>query len=64
MNNPMPDPTLEQVCRTFPGWQCWTGVSGLFYARLHADQDVMVQGESTVDLCDEIRRAESKRATS
>jgi len=27
------EPTLADVQREFPGYECWRGVSGLYYAR-------------------------------
>jgi hypothetical protein len=27
------EPTLADVQREYPGWECWRGVSGLYYAR-------------------------------
>jgi hypothetical protein len=27
------EPTLADVQRDYPGWECWRGVSGLYYAR-------------------------------
>jgi hypothetical protein len=56
------EPTVSDVQREFPGWRCWRGVSGLYYAR-HVDAlpgaGAEVKGEDAVDLRDQIRRAEA-----
>ena len=47
----------------FPQWHVWRGVSGLVYARRpRTSPPAVVRGEDAVDLRDQIRRAESKRA--
>lgn len=32
-SDPEDEPTLADVQREFPGYECWRGVSGLYYAR-------------------------------
>ncbi len=47
----------------FPRWHVWRGISGLVYARaLLTSPPVVVRGEDAVDLRDQIRRAEARRA--
>jgi hypothetical protein len=53
-------PALADVQREFPGWECWRGTSGLYYARRCArprSHRADVQGEDPLDLRDQIRRA-------
>jgi hypothetical protein len=53
------DSELAAVARRFPAWECWKGVSGLWYARLRGHpRDEPVTGESPEDLGDSIDRAE------
>jgi hypothetical protein len=62
VTSPTPEPTLTDVQREFPKWQCWRAVSGLYYAR-RADAEsgdhAHVKGEDPMDLRDQIIRAES-----
>jgi hypothetical protein len=45
--------------REFPCWRVWRGVAGLVYARrLRASPPRVVRARDTVDLRDQIRRAE------
>jgi hypothetical protein len=50
---------LAAVTRAHPAWECWRGVSGLYFARRRGTQDSPVRGESPVDLADMIARAEA-----
>jgi len=70
VTSPTPEPTLTDVQREFPKWQCWRAVSGLYYARRadvepgdHAHVEpgdhAHVKGEDLMDLRDQIIRAES-----
>jgi hypothetical protein len=59
-------PTLADVQREYPGWECWRGVSGLYYARRPGrprrhKADAM--GEDPSDLRDMIIRARSEAAS-
>ena len=50
------EPTLDEVRATFPGWDVWKGISGLWYAqRRQSNPPVNVRGEDLTDLCDQIR---------
>jgi hypothetical protein len=61
----MTEPTLDDVAREFPSWRVWRGISGLCHARLRdSEQPLLVQGEDPLDLRDQIRRAESRHASS
>jgi hypothetical protein len=56
------EPTLTDVEREFPGWECWRGTSGLYYARLAGRprrHKADAQGEDPRDLRDQIIRARS-----
>ena len=49
----------------FPHWHVWQGVCGLVYARRpRTSPPVVVRGEDTVDLRNQIRRAEDRMMTS
>jgi hypothetical protein len=50
------EPTLADVRREFDQYECWRGVSGLLYARLHGNPRADVQGEDPRDLRDQIIR--------
>jgi hypothetical protein len=57
-NGPDGEPTLADVQREFPGWECWRGTSGLYYARCGTrprNRGFDVQGEDPLDLRDMIR---------
>jgi hypothetical protein len=50
------EPTLDEVHTTFPDWDVWKGISGLWYAqRRLGNTPVIVRGEDLTDLCDQIR---------
>jgi hypothetical protein len=50
------EPTLDEVHTTFPDWDVWKGISGLWYAqRRLGSTPVIVRGEDLTDLCDQIR---------
>lgn len=56
---PSDEPTLTDVQREFPGWECWRGTSGLYYARRPGRprrHRALVQGEDPYDLRNEILR--------
>jgi hypothetical protein len=55
------EPTLAQVAAQFPSWRCTRGISGLYYAR-HAGTGQQVCGEDPLDLRDQIKAAEARRA--
>jgi hypothetical protein len=58
------EPTLADVQREFPSWECWRGVSGLYHARpcdAATDAATLVTGEDPMDLRNQIRRAEALR---
>lgn len=62
MNTPGDEPTLADVQREHPKWECRRAVSGLYYARradAQPEDSTYVQGEDPLDLRDQIRRAES-----
>jgi len=49
----------------FPHWHVWQGVCGLVYARRpRTSPPVVVRGDDTVDLRNQIRRAEDRMMTS
>lgn len=57
-SSPDGEPNLADVQREFPGWECWRGTSGLYYAWHHAtpgNRGFDVQGEDPLDLRDMIR---------
>ena len=57
-SRPDGEPNLPDVQREFPGWECWRGTSGLYYARQRAtlrNHGFDVQGEDPLDLRDMIR---------
>lgn len=56
------EPTLADVGREFPEWECWRAISGMVYARRRdaaRDNANPVKGEDPRDLRDEIIRAEA-----
>lgn len=62
-HGPDGEPTLADVQREFPGWECWRGTSGLYYARMPGRprrQKADAVGEDPRDLRDMIIRARSK----
>jgi hypothetical protein len=63
MNVPDDEPTLADVQREFPQWECWRAVSGLFYARppgTKPGSGRLVHGEDPLDLRNEIIRAQAR----
>jgi hypothetical protein len=55
------DAALQPVRSMYPRWHCWVGISGLLYGRLPGSSPpIVVRGEDSQDLADEIKRAESK----
>ena len=51
------EPTLSDVQREFPRWECWRGPSGLYYARRAGRprrHSANVTGEDPLDLRDMI----------
>jgi hypothetical protein len=56
-SRPGPDgePTLADVEREFPGWECYESF-GWAWARLRTDPDTRVRGEDPMDLRDQIIR--------
>jgi hypothetical protein len=57
---PNGEPTLADVQREFTDYECWRGVSGLCYARLHGRPRADVQGEDPRDLRDQIIRHQAQ----
>jgi hypothetical protein len=55
------EPTLADVQRAYPGWECAQGNSGLYYAE-HAATGTWVSGEDPLDLRDQLKAAESRLA--
>lgn len=50
------EPTLDEIHATFPSWQVWKGICGLWYARLlQSSPPVVVRGEDLTDPRDRIR---------
>ena len=55
------DSQLQQLYGRFPGWECWKGVSGLFYARWRRSTPPVVVRASTPDaLARKIEQAQSE----
>jgi hypothetical protein len=56
------EPTDGEMRATFPGWEVWKGICGLWYARrLLSNPPVVVRGEDLTDLRDQIRDEEGRR---
>jgi hypothetical protein len=55
------EPTLAEVAALFPLWECTRGISGLCYAR-HTVTGQRACGEDPLDLRDQVKAAESRRA--
>jgi hypothetical protein len=55
VTGPDGEPTLADVAREFPGWECSESF-GWCWATLRADSDVRVRGEDPTDLRDMINR--------
>lgn len=54
----MDEPTLEDVARRYPDWECWRGTDMLYHAQLRfSDPPVLVRGEDPLDLQDQIQAA-------
>lgn len=54
------EPTLADIQREHPDYECWRGISGLCYARLHGRLRADVQGEDPRDLRDQIIRHQAQ----
>ena len=51
------NPTKAELEAEFEGWECWEGMDKLWHARVKgATPPIMVWGENTVDLRDQIKR--------
>ena len=64
-HGPDGEPTLADVQREFPAYECWRGASGLYYARKpgppgQRQHRATAQGEDPRDLRDMIIRAQSR----
>jgi hypothetical protein len=59
--SPAGEPTLAEVAAQFPQWDCAQGISGLYHAQ-HPATGQQVTGEDPLDLRDQIRAAEARRA--
>lgn len=55
MTGPGGEPTLADVQREFPDWECYTSF-GWCWAKLRSDPDTRVRGEDPMDLRDMINR--------
>jgi hypothetical protein len=55
------EPTLAEVRREYPGWECARGISGMYHAE-HAATGIQVTGEDALDLRDQIKAAEARLA--
>lgn len=55
------EPTGGEMRATFPGWEVWKGICGLWYARPLSTPPVVVRGEDLTDLRDQIRGEEGRR---
>jgi hypothetical protein len=56
-----PEPTLADVQRDYPAWNCAQGISGFYYAR-HLASGTQVSGEDPLDLRDQIKASEARLA--
>jgi hypothetical protein len=55
------DATPEDLEGEFPGWHCWRGIAGLWYARLLSSSPaVVVRSADPTGLRDSIRREISR----
>jgi hypothetical protein len=59
--SPAGEPTLAEVAAQYPAWACVQGVSGLYHAE-HRATGQQVTGEDPLDLRDQIKAAEARRA--
>ncbi len=57
------EPTLADVQREYPGWQCARGISGMYHAE-HTATGTQVNGEDPLDLRDQLKAAEARLAAS
>jgi hypothetical protein len=55
------EPTLAEVAAQYPHWDCAQGISGLYHAE-HQATGEQVTGEDPLDLRDQIKAAEGRRA--
>jgi hypothetical protein len=55
------EPTLAEVHREYPGWQCVQGISG-FCSSEHVATGTQVNGEDPLGLRDQIKAAQSRLA--
>jgi hypothetical protein len=55
------EPTLADVAAQYPQWVCAQGISGMYYAD-HQATGQQVTGEDPLDLRDQIKAAEARRA--
>lgn len=55
------EPTLAEVQHRYPRWRCTQAISGLYHAHHPATGD-QVTGEDPLDLRDQIRAAQARRA--
>jgi hypothetical protein len=60
-SNQADEPTLAEVQAHYPTWRCAQGVSGLYHAD-HEATGQQVTGEDPLDLRDQIKAAEARRA--
>jgi hypothetical protein len=58
---PAGEPTLADVAAQYPDWACVEGISGLYHAENTATGQ-QVTGEDPLDLRDQIKAAEARRA--
>jgi hypothetical protein len=62
-SGPAPGPTVEDARALFPGWHCWKGVGGLFYARLPlTSPPVVARGKDPAGLISAIRTELRRRS--
>ena len=59
--NQAAEPTLADVQAQYPQWRCTRGISGMYYADNQATGQ-QVTGEDPLDLRDQIKAAEARRA--
>jgi hypothetical protein len=55
------EPTLADVAAQYPQWDCAQGISGMYHASNQATGQ-QVTGEDPLDLRDQIKAAEARRA--
>ena len=59
--HPAGEPTLAEVAARYPHWACTRGISG-FYHATHHDSGQQVTGEAPLDLADQLKAADARRA--